>query len=225
MNIPTGVDPRFRLDLSRFFHSEFDIGKFRDVGHLVGVNRFNQAGGAIMEDFDNDGLLDIAVTSFDPTQPMSYLPEQAAIRRSRTARSEAGVTDQLGGLVCYQTDYDNDGRHGYLHPARGMASPADPADAAAEQRHGRFIDVTREAGLLDPVNSNAAAWADYDNDGWLDLFIGCEKQTNRLYHNKGNGTFEEVAARAGVQGDSTRLLQGMHLDRLRQRRLSRPVPQ
>ena len=60
---PDQVDRRFRLDLSRFFHSEFDIGKFRDVGHLVGVNRFNQAGGAIMEDFDNDGLLDIVVTS------------------------------------------------------------------------------------------------------------------------------------------------------------------
>ena len=69
---PDGVDARFRLDLSRFFNSEFDIGKFRDVGHLVGVNRFNQAGGAIMEDFDNDGLLDIVVSSIDPTQSMAY---------------------------------------------------------------------------------------------------------------------------------------------------------
>ena len=54
-----------------------------------------------------------------------------------------------------------------------------------------------EAGLLDPVNSNAAAWADYDNDGWLDLFVACEKQPNRLYHNRKDGTFVEVAAKAG----------------------------
>ena len=67
---PQKVDPRFLISLDRFHNSEFDIGKFRDIGHLVGVNRFNQAGGAIMEDFDNDGLLDLAVTSFDPTQPM-----------------------------------------------------------------------------------------------------------------------------------------------------------
>jgi hypothetical protein len=60
---PDNVDPRFRLDLKRFLHSEFDIGRFRDISHLVGVNRFNQAGGAIIDDFDNDGLLDIVVTS------------------------------------------------------------------------------------------------------------------------------------------------------------------
>ena len=64
---------------------------------------------------------------------------------------------------------------------------------------GRFTDVTKEAGLLDPVNSNAACWADYDNDGWLDLFVGCERQPNRLYHNRGDGTFEEVSARAGLR--------------------------
>src|SRR5262249_44815374 len=66
---------------------------------------------------------------------------------------------------------------------------------------GTFTDVTREAGLLDPVNSISATWADFDNDGFLDLFICCERQPNRLYRNKRNGTFEEVAARAGVQGD------------------------
>ena len=68
-------------------------------------------------------------------------------------------------------------------------------------RAGGFIDVTEEAGLLAPFNSNAAAWADYDNDGLIDLFIACEQQYNRLYRNIGNGKFQEVAAKAGVQGD------------------------
>ncbi len=105
---PDKVKPRFRLDLDRFFHSEFDIGKFRDVGHLVGVNRYNQAGGAIMEDFDNDGLLDLAVTSSDPTQPMAYY-RNTGDSTFEDRSEQAGVTDQLGGLVCYQADYDNDG--------------------------------------------------------------------------------------------------------------------
>jgi hypothetical protein len=65
---------------------------------------------------------------------------------------------------------------------------------------GTFTDVTAEAGLMDPVNSIAATWADYDNDGHLDLFICCEIGPNRLYHNRGNGTFEEVAFPAGVYG-------------------------
>ncbi len=204
---PDGVDPRFRLDLGRFLHSEFDIGKFRDVGHLVGVNRFNQAGGAIMDDFDNDGLLDIAVTSFDSTQAMSIYRNRGDSTFEDRSK-EAGVTDQLGGLVCYQGDYDNDGWMD-IFIARGAWLPlAIRPTLLRNNGAGGFTDVTKEAGLLDPVNSNAAAWADYDNDGRIDLFIGCEQQTNRLYHNKGNGTFEEVAERSGVQGDSKLFCKG-----------------
>ncbi len=62
--------------------------------------------------------------------------------------------------------------------------------------------------MLHAVNSLTACWADYDNDGWLDLFIGCERQPNRLYHNRGNGTFEEVAARAGVDAKERTVCKG-----------------
>jgi prepilin-type N-terminal cleavage/methylation domain-containing protein len=204
---PGGVDPRYCLDLSAFFHSEFDIGRFRDVGHLVGVNRFNQAGGAIMEDFDNDGLLDIAVTSFDAKQPMSIY-RNTGDARFEDRSVQAGVTKQLGGLVCYQTDYDNDGRMDiYIPRGAWVPLPIRPT-LLRNAGPGGFTDVTREAGLLDPVNSNAAAWADFDNDGWIDLFVGCERQTNRLYHNKGDGTFEEVAVKAGVQGQATLFCKG-----------------
>ena len=138
---PDQVDPRLRLELSSFFHSEFDIGKFRDVGHLVGVNRFNQAGGAIMEDFDNDGLLDIAVSSFDPTQPMSlYHNKGDATFEDRSER--AGVSNQLGGLVCYQTDYNNDGRMDiYIPRGAWVPMPIRPTLLRNDGASG-FTDVT-----------------------------------------------------------------------------------
>ena len=66
---------------------------------------------------------------------------------------------------------------------------------------GTFTDVTRQAGLLGADHFYPSRWADYDNDGWLDVFILGEKQSNRLYHNRRNGTFEEVAARAGLRQD------------------------
>jgi hypothetical protein len=66
--------------------------------------------------------------------------------------------------------------------------------------NGTFTDVTREAGLLDPINSITASWADFDNDGSLDLYICNETGANRLYRNRGDGTFEEIAAKAGVLG-------------------------
>jgi hypothetical protein len=118
---PDQVDPRFLISLDRFGDSEFDIGKFRDVGHRVGVNRFNQAGGAIMEDFDNDGRLDIAVTSMDPTMSMGYY-RNTGDGTFEDRSKPAGVTGQLGGLVCYQTDYNNDGHMDIFIP-RGAWLP------------------------------------------------------------------------------------------------------
>ncbi len=204
---PDAVDARFRLNLDRFFHSEFDIGKFRDVSDRVHVDRVNQSGGAIMDDFDNDGLLDIVVTSQDPTAAMAFYHNSGdGTFEDRSAK--AGITEQLGGLVCYQADYDNDGCLDIFVP-RGawMNSPVRPT-LLRNNGAGGFTDVTAQAGLLDPVNSNAAAWGDFDNDGWVDLDVGCERQPNRLYRNRGDGTFLEVAAQAGVQGDPVRFCKG-----------------
>jgi ASPIC and UnbV/FG-GAP-like repeat len=204
---PAKVDPRYLISLDRFSHSEFDIGKFRDIGHLVGVNRFNQSGGAIMDDFDGDGLLDLAVTCNDLAQSMSIYHNNGDGRfedRSQSAR----VIDQVGGLVCYQTDYNNDGRLD-IFIARGAWVPyAVRPSLLRNDGDGGFTDVTAEAGLLTPVNSNAAAWADFDNDGWLDLFIACERQPHRLYHNRRDGTFEDVAAKAGVAEDREKFSKG-----------------
>jgi hypothetical protein len=201
---PSKVDSRHLLSLDRFLNSEFDIGAFRDVGHLVKVNRFNQAGGAIMEDFDNDGLLDIVISCMDPATPMAFYRNKGdGTFEDRT--EAAGLSKQLGGLNCVQTDYNNDGHMDIFIP-RGAWLPAQQAMRPSLLRNngdGTFTDVTAAAGLLAPVNSISATWADYDNDGWLDLFICCENQPNRLYRNKGDGTFEEVAARAGVQGNDT----------------------
>ncbi len=198
---PERVDRRFLVPLDHFTKSEFDIGRFRDIGQSVGVNRLNQAGGGIMDDFDNDGLLDIAITTFDPTGSMALYRNTGNGKFEERTR-EAGLADQLGGLNCVQTDYNNDG-HLDIFVVRGAWFPAPLPIRPSLLRNngnGTFSDVTEQAGLLHPVNSITASWADYDNDGWLDLFICCEQQENRLYHNEQDGTFEEVAAAAGLRG-------------------------
>ena len=194
---PAAVDPRFRISLDRYNTPEHGIGKFRDIGHLVGINRFNQAGGAIMDDFDNDDRLDIVFTSFDPTMPMVYFRNRGdGTFEDRT--QEAGLSAQLGGLYCVQADYNNDGFLDIFIP-RGawLATPIRPT-LLRNNGNGTFTDVTKEAGLMTPMNSISAQWADYDNDGFLDLFVCNETGPFRLYHNKRDGTFEEVADRAGL---------------------------
>ena len=174
-----------------------DIGRFRDIAPALGLNRFNQSGGAILEDFDNDGLLDLVITSLDPALPMQLFRNQGDGTFEERGRA-AGLDKQLGGLYCVQTDYNNDGWLD-IYVARG-------AWTRTPQRHsllrnngdGTFTDVTREAGLDTPIDGQVAVWADYDNDGYLDLFVGGETSPCRLYHNRGDGTFEELAEKAGV---------------------------
>jgi hypothetical protein len=199
---PQNVDPRYCISLDHFNRTEFGIGKFRDVAHLVGINRLNQAGGVIMDDFDNDGLLDLVFTSLDPTKPMVYYRNKGdGTFEDRT--DAAGLSRQLGGLNCVQTDYNNDGFLDiFIMRGAWLSSPMRPS-LLRNNGNGTFTDVTERAGLLVPISSNSAVWADFDNDGYLDLFICCEGQPNRLYRNKGDGTFEEVAARAGVAGFAT----------------------
>ena len=194
---PNKVDSRFLVPMDTFFQSEMSIGRFRDIGIAAQVNRFNQAGGAIMEDFNNDGLLDIATTSFDPCAPMELRLNKGDGTFQDVTKS-AGLEKQLGGLFCVQTDFDNDGNMDIFIP-RGawMQYPMRPSLLRNDGK-GHFEDVTKQAGLLEPVNSNSACWADYDNDGDLDLFVCCEQQLCRFYRNEGNGKFVEMSQAAGL---------------------------
>jgi hypothetical protein len=197
---PDKVAPEHLISIDRFVRSEFDIGRFRDIGHVVGVNRLNQAGGAIMEDFDGDGLLDIVISCFDTTEAMAFYRNKGdGTFEDRTKGS--GLEHQLGGLYCVQTDYNNDGFPDIYVPRGAWIKIPTRPSLLRNNGNGTFTDVTAEAGLLDPVNSISATWADYDNDGFLDLFVCNESGPCRLYRNRGNGTFEEVAARAGVAGN------------------------
>jgi hypothetical protein len=192
---PEGVPEPYRIPLEAF-RSEFDIGRFTDIAARLGVDRLSQAGGAIMDDFDNDGLLDLVTTSMDPGTPMAFFRNKGDGTFEDRTRA-AGLEDQLGGLYCVQTDYNNDGWLDIFIPRGAWVCPQRPS-LLRNNRDGTFTDVTREAGLLVAVDSQVAAWADFDNDGFLDLFLGGETVPSRLFRNKGDGTFEDVTDRAGV---------------------------
>lgn len=204
---PEGVDPQYLVPLDRFEESESDIGEFRDIGHLVGLDRFNTAGGGIMDDFDQDGLLDVVVTASEPTEPMG-LYRNVGDGTFREQTSGSGCEDQFGGLYCVQADYDNDGHLDIFIPRGAWLDHPIRPTLLRNDGTMHFDDVTESAGLDDAANSICAAWADYDNDGWLDLFVGCEGQPNRLYRNRGDGRFQEVAERAGVAGSAVPMTKG-----------------
>jgi tetratricopeptide (TPR) repeat protein len=204
---PDGVPPQYLIPLAPF-RSEFDVGRFRDIAPQLGVDRLSMSGGAIMDDFDNDGLLDLVETTSDEGMAMAFFRNKGDGTFEDRTRA-AGLEKQLGGLYCVQTDYNNDGWLD-IYIARGGWKQPMRHSLLRNNGDGTFTDVTEQAGLATPVASQAAAWADYDNDGWLDLFVGSElvmvdgrpvPTRSRLYHNKGDGTFEEVALPAGVANE------------------------
>src|SRR4029079_3794353 len=95
-------------------------------------------------------------------------------------------------------DYNNDGCMDILVLRGGWEFPMRKS-LLRNNCNGTFTDVTRESGLLKTVSrSQTAAWADIDNDGRLDLFIGNETGPSELLRQKGDGTFEDISKSAGI---------------------------
>ncbi len=192
---PAGVPAKYLIPPSKF-ESKENIGRFVDVAPAAGLNSFSMAGGIIVEDFDGDGLLDIVTSSYDQCEALHFFHNNGDGTFTNRAM-KAGLGDQLGGLNLIQTDYNNDGCMDIFVLRGGWQSPMRPS-LLRNNCDGTFTDVTESAGLAESIASQTAVWTDIDNDGLLDLFIGNEQGPSRLYHNKGDGTFENIAAAAGA---------------------------
>jgi hypothetical protein len=205
---PAGVPPEHFIPLEPFL-SKVDIGRFVNIAARVGIDARgpNMAGGCIVDDFDNDGWLDLFTSTSDPTSgPALFINRGDGSFADRT--EAAGLAEQVAALNARQADFDNDGRLDILLMRGAWELPRRPS-LLRNIGDGHFADVTIAAGLGAPISSQGGAWGDYDNDGWLDLYLPGEFDDKRpdranrskLYHNNRDGTFTDVALRAGVGND------------------------
>ncbi|MBL8179091.1 MAG: CRTAC1 family protein [Bryobacterales bacterium] len=122
------------------------------------------------------------------------------LRHHATAEKHQ-IETMPGGVAAF--DYDNDGKtdlfftNGAPQPSLVKRAPEDCNRLYRNLGNWRFEDVTQRAGLCGEGYSMGAATADYDNDGFADLFVAGVNR-NLLYRNRGDGTFEDVTAKAGV---------------------------
>lgn len=208
---PMGIDEAYRIPTDAFMAPDyFESWSNRALDLGVDVNGI--AGGSIAEDFNGDGLIDLMLSSYfydDPLRLFINKGEEGFQEVSETA----GLKGISGGLNMMQTDYNNDGwadvfilRGGWLGKGGNQ-----PNSLLKNEGDGTFTDVTRSAGLLSFHPTQTACWADFNNDGWLDVFIGNEtgqyvndlgnneiqSKANahpcELYLNQGDGTFQNRA--------------------------------
>ncbi|WZO95709.1 CRTAC1 family protein [Isosphaeraceae bacterium EP7] len=193
-----------------------DPGRFSNVAPLVGLDARgpNLAGGSIFDDFNGDGLPDLFSTSLDADKGAALFVNRGDGTFEDRSTS-AGLDDQIYALNVARADYDNDGDLDVVLLRGGWEKPM-RMSLLRNTGAGAFEDVTDAGGLAEPIQSEAAAWGDFDNDGRLDLYVCGEylnadgnptagrrdpRNRSRLYRNQGDGTFVDVAGSAGVLND------------------------
>jgi enediyne biosynthesis protein E4 len=145
--------------------------KFEDVTAKAGVQAGGFSTGAAWADYDRDGKLDLFVARYVKTD-VNHLSDP-----TRTFRGYKGVPFELPDTMEGETDF--------LFRNRG---------------DGTFEDVSKKAGVSDPdkFHGMGVVWGDYDGDGWPDLFVTNDFGWTLLYHNRHNGTFEELGSSSGT---------------------------
>jgi enediyne biosynthesis protein E4 len=201
---------------SALYHNNRD-GTFTDVTRQAGLAVETYALGCAVADYDNDGYEDIYITSVGP----NHLFRNLGNGKFADVTAKAGVGDPGFSTSAVWFDYDKDGKLDLFVANYVKWSIAEDQYCSLDGKHksyctpqaykgqsstlyhnrgnGTFENVTQRAGLFDPASKSlGAALLDYDNDGWLDLFVANDTEPNKLYRNQGNGTFTDVGVLSGV---------------------------
>lgn len=209
---------------SQLYHND-GKGHFTEVGRQAGLSKTGWAQAACVGDFDNDGRPDLLVTYYGHN--ILYRNLGNGRFEDITRRAGLPSDGTRWGSGCAFVDYDRDGKldifvANYVDLDLGIA-PKPGSGRNCEWKgiavwcgphglpHGRnilyrnngdgtFTDVSEKAGILAPGGRNGlgVVAADFNNDGWPDIYVACDQTASLLYINKGDGTFEERGNVAGV---------------------------
>ncbi|TCK74090.1 CRTAC1 family protein [Acidipila rosea] len=217
-------------DWNRLYHQK-DDGTFEDVTEKAGLQGVGYGMGVAAADYDNDGYEDLYVTSYGG----NHLYHNNGNGTFTDVTAASGTGGSGWSTSAMWIDLDNDGKLdlvvlrylqwdfqdiwcGEHQPGYRAYCHPDVFNAIAPLIYhndggGHFTDITAKSGIDKPGKGLGVAMADYDRDGKMDVFIANDSMTEFLYHNKGDGTFEEVGlpAEVAVDGDG-RTYAGMGVD-------------
>ena len=205
---------------NRLYHQKPD-GTFEDVTEKAGVAGTGYSTGVAVGDYDNDGLDDLFVAGYGHSTlyhnngdgTFTDVTASAGVAGSGWMTSAAWVDYDNDGLLdlvvarYMQWDFDDiycghreEGFRSYCHP--DLFKPASVL-LYHNDGNGKFTEVAAKAGIGKPGKGLGLAIADYDHDGWMDILLSNDSIPEYLFHNKGNGTFEEVGLPSGIALDGS----------------------
>jgi hypothetical protein len=216
-SIPKKDSPRF---WNRLYHQKSD-GTFEDVTERAGLSGLGYSTGVAAGDYDNDGFEDLYVAGYG----RSTLYHNNGDGTFTDVTAAAGVAGSGWMTSAAWVDYDNDGRLD-LVVARYMQWDFDDVFCGQPGKNGyrsychpdlfkpesvllfhndgggKFTELSHQAGIDKPGKGLGLAIADYDHDGFMDILLANDSMPEYLFHNRGNGTFEEVGLASGAGLDS-----------------------
>src|SRR5438067_4995195 len=215
--VPQKASPKY---WNRLYHQKSD-GTFEDVTEHAGLQGVGYGMGVAVGDYDNDGFEDLFVTGYGSNHlyhnngngTFTDVTEKTGVAGGGWSTSAAWVDLDGDGLLdlvvvrYLQWDFNDiwcgerkQGYRSFCHPDEFQATA--PL-VYHNEGNGHFSEITKQAGLAKPGKGLGIAIADFDGDGDVDIFIANDSVPEFLYHNKGDGTFEEVGlfAGTGVDGD------------------------
>ncbi len=227
---PEKLDPKY---WNRLYRNDGNW-KFTDVTGKAGLSGSGTGYGmgAAVGDYDNDGFQDVYLTTIDGNAlyrnrgdgTFENVTAKAGVAASGWS-SSAGFFDynndgKLDLFVCRYLDWTFEknihcgerkpGERAYCHPDNFKGA----GNVLFRNNGDAFSDVSFEAGVSNPAGKAlGVAFADYDGDGWTDIYAAHDSVMCFLYHNRGDGTFEEVALAAGAgYNDDGKPFAGMGVD-------------
>jgi enediyne biosynthesis protein E4 len=200
---------------NRMYHQKRD-GTFEDVTVKAGLAGTGYSTGVAVGDYDNDGFDDLFVAGYGH----SSLYHNNGNGTFTDVTAGAGVAGSGWATSAAWVDYDNDGKLDLVvarymiwdfddiycgHREEGFRSYCHPDLFKPisillyhNDGNGKFTEVSEKAGVAKPAKGLGLAIADFDHDGFMDILLANDSIPEFLFHNKGNGTFEEIALPSGI---------------------------
>ncbi len=203
---PGEVPKQWLID-PKLFASKNIIPPFENTSMHLGLDVNDLAGGIVLDDFTGDGNLDVLASSWDIEGTLQFFVNNGDGTFSDQTQA-AGLGNVTGGLNLIQGDYNNDGFLDFYILRSAWSTSAVfgqlPNSLIKNNGDGTFSDVTIAAGIYRADPSQAGAWTDLNNDGWLDLVVtnettsATEPHPCQVYINQQNGTFKDIAPQTGL---------------------------